>query len=128
MSELILRAGLAADVPAVLALWEVAAEDAHRPSDSDVALHRLIERDPEALLLACDDERIIGTLVGGWDGWRFHLYRLAVHPDHRRTGVAQRRPNAVTRSQPSASSSAAVTPAARMRPRNSAKICSCASS
>lgn len=26
--------------------------------------------------------------IAGFDGWRCHLYRLAVHPAHRRRGVA----------------------------------------
>lgn len=78
------------DVPTVLAFWRGAAEDAHRPSDSADALRRLVERDPEALWLAVDGREIVGSLIAGWDGWRFHLYRLAVAPTHRRRGVAQR--------------------------------------
>ncbi len=27
-------------------------------------------------------------MIAGFDGWRCHLYRLAVHPDRRRQGVA----------------------------------------
>jgi ribosomal protein S18 acetylase RimI-like enzyme len=29
-------------------------------------------------------------LIAAFDGWRGNLYRLAVHPDHRRRGVATR--------------------------------------
>ena len=35
------------------------------------------------------DGRIVGTLVAGWDGWRCHLYRLAVAPEQRRRGVGR---------------------------------------
>lgn len=28
-------------------------------------------------------------MIAGWDGWRAHLYRLAVLPEHRRKGVAR---------------------------------------
>ena len=32
----------------------------------------------------------MGALIAGWDGWRGNMYRLAVHPDHRRRGVGRR--------------------------------------
>ena len=81
------RTATAADATAVLEFWGRAAEDAHRPADSTAAVDRLIERDPEALILAETDHRIVGTVVAGWDGWRCHLYRLAVDPDRRRQGI-----------------------------------------
>jgi len=31
--------------------------------------------------------RLIGSVIAGWDGWRCHLYRLAVRPAWRRRGV-----------------------------------------
>jgi ribosomal protein S18 acetylase RimI-like enzyme len=77
------------DAAAVLAFWSRAAEDAHRPGDSAAAVERLIERDPDALLLAMDGDDIIGTVVAGWDGWRCHLYRLAVDPARRRLGIGR---------------------------------------
>jgi ribosomal protein S18 acetylase RimI-like enzyme len=33
--------------------------------------------------------QLIGSVLGAFDGWRGNLYRLAVHPDHRRRGVAR---------------------------------------
>jgi len=89
MPELDLRTAAPADVPAVLAFWQLAAEDAHRPADSSAALDALLARDPEALLLAVDRGTgdLVGTVIAGWDGWRCHVYRLAVHPDRRREGI-----------------------------------------
>ena len=63
--------------------------DADRPRDRREAVDRLLERDPESLLLAVEDERILGTLIAGWDCWRAHLYRLAVLPEYRRRGIAR---------------------------------------
>ncbi len=34
------------------------------------------------------DARVVGTLIVGWDGWRCHLYRLAVDRTVRRSGIA----------------------------------------
>lgn len=89
MTQLTYREATAADVEALLELWAVAAEDAHRPADDAAAVLRLLDRDPRALLLACDGDRLVGSVIGGWDGWRFHLYRLAVLPAYRRLGIAQ---------------------------------------
>lgn len=85
-----------AEAEAVLDFWSRAAEDADRPPDSADAVRRLITRDPAALILALhnnpadkDDARIVGTIIAGWDGWRCHLYRLAVDPAHRRQGIGR---------------------------------------
>lgn len=77
------------DVPELLALWSVAAENDSRPGDTAQAVLTLLDRDPGACLIARHGDRIVGTLVAGWDGWRAHLYRLAVHPAMRRQGIAQ---------------------------------------
>ena len=78
------------DVPDVLALWQVAAENDARPSDDVTKTVALIHRDAEALEIAIIDGHIVGSLVSGWDGWRAHLYRLAVHPDARRQGIGRK--------------------------------------
>ncbi len=45
---------------------------------------------PGSLLVAEARRQIIGALIAGWDGWRSSMYRLAVHPDHRRHGIARK--------------------------------------
>jgi ribosomal protein S18 acetylase RimI-like enzyme len=86
---LTIRAADATDVDAILALWRDSAENRSRPADTREAIDVLLKRDPDALLIAVDDTTagLLGTVIVGWDGWRSHLYRLAVHPDHRRKGV-----------------------------------------
>lgn len=83
-----IRTGGPRDVPAVLEFWLHAAEGTDR-RDSPDKVAALIERDPDALLVAELDGELVGTLIAGWDGWRAHLYRLAVHPAHRRRGIAR---------------------------------------
>jgi ribosomal protein S18 acetylase RimI-like enzyme len=87
MSDLLIRAAAPADAQAVLAFWAHAAEGTSISDDPD-GVARLIARDPDALLLAERDGTLVGTVIAGFDGWRCHLYRLAVHPGHRRQGIA----------------------------------------
>ncbi|SEO28147.1 GNAT family N-acetyltransferase [Actinacidiphila rubida] len=87
MSDLRIRPAAPADAAAVLAFWRVAAEGTSI-SDDEAGVARLIGTDPGALLLAERDGTLTGTVIAGFDGWRCHLYRLAVHPSARRQGVA----------------------------------------
>ncbi|MDF4249184.1 GNAT family N-acetyltransferase [Streptomyces sp. WMMB303] len=88
MTDLAIRAAATSDVDRVLAFWQEAAEGTSVSDDRD-GVARLLARDPEALLLAEQDGRLVGTVVAGWDGWRCSLYRLAVLPARRRQGVSR---------------------------------------
>lgn len=84
------RAATPADIPALLAFWEVAGENATRPTDRPDLVARLLARDPASVIVAELDGALVGTVICGWDGWRASLYRLAVSPAHRRRGIASR--------------------------------------
>jgi len=86
MTDLRIRAATPEDLDAVLAFWKVAAEGTSISDDRD-GVERLVARDPEALILAEQGGELVGTVIAGFDGWRCHLYRLAVHPAQRRRGV-----------------------------------------
>ena len=75
------------DVHAILDLWR-AAEAEPSVTDAPDGLRTLIDRDRDALIVAEVDNHLAGVVIAGWDGWRANLYRLAVHPSHRRTGIA----------------------------------------
>ncbi|MEV6977052.1 GNAT family N-acetyltransferase [Kitasatospora sp. NPDC093806] len=84
-----LRAATPDEIPAVLALWARAAKGTSITDDA-AGVAALLARDPECLLVAAradDPAVLLGTVIAGWDGWRCHLYRLAVDPDHRRRGI-----------------------------------------
>ncbi|MFC7216915.1 GNAT family N-acetyltransferase [Streptomyces polyrhachis] len=87
MDDLRIRAARIDEAQAVLDFWALAAEGTS-VSDDLAGVRGLIARDPGALLLAEVGGVLTGTLIAGFDGWRCSLYRLAVHPDLRRRGVA----------------------------------------
>ncbi|MBT2403302.1 MULTISPECIES: GNAT family N-acetyltransferase [unclassified Streptomyces] len=86
MSDLRVGPASTADLTAVLDFWKTAAEGTSI-SDDLAGVERLHDRDPHALLLAWRDGELVGTVIAGFDGWRCHMYRLAVHPEHRRRGI-----------------------------------------
>ena len=87
MSDLDIRGATPSDIDTVLRFWRSAAEGTSISDDHD-GVARLIDRDPGALLLAEREGTLVGTVIAGFDGWRCHLYRLAVHPGRRRRGIA----------------------------------------
>ena len=59
-----------------------------RPSDGPEATLLKLTRDPELFLVARDhDDRVVGTVMGGWDGRRAYVYHLAGAPERRREGI-----------------------------------------
>jgi ribosomal protein S18 acetylase RimI-like enzyme len=82
-----IRSATTTELAAVVDLWKRAGgPTSHAPELSDAVA--LLDRDPDALIVAVDDGQIVGTLIVGWDGWRCHLYRLAVDHNARRRGIA----------------------------------------
>ncbi|MBS1891471.1 MAG: GNAT family N-acetyltransferase [Actinobacteria bacterium] len=83
----ILRTGRPEDIEVLLDFWR-RAETSPSSTESAEDVRGLLERDPDALIVAELDGEVVGTLIAGWDGWRATFYRLAVAIDHRRHGLA----------------------------------------
>lgn len=58
-------------------------------TDDAGSVRRLVVEGPGTLLVAERDGAIIGTIVAGWDGWRGAIYRVAVVPEQRRSGLGR---------------------------------------
>jgi ribosomal protein S18 acetylase RimI-like enzyme len=82
------RAAGPSDIPGVLELWALARSEHASTPDRHSDLERLITTMPGTLLVAEARGAVIGVLIAAWDGWRGNMYRLAVHDEHRRQGVA----------------------------------------
>jgi ribosomal protein S18 acetylase RimI-like enzyme len=88
----VIRSARREDIPAVLALWDLARSAHAVTPDDERVLRQLLDHDPGSLLVAQDEEQgeIVASLIAAWDGWRGNMYRLAVAPGHRRRGIATR--------------------------------------
>ena len=74
--------------PTLLDLWHHA-DASPSPTDTPEQVDQVIRDPAAAVLVAVDDDLLVGSIIGGWDGWRGNLYRLAVLPSYRRRGVAR---------------------------------------
>ena len=82
-----IRRGRPEDIGQVLELWARAGASP-TVTDTPEVLAQLLRSSQSILLLADVDGRLAGTVIGGWDGWRGNIYRLAVVPEYRRRGIA----------------------------------------
>src|SRR5207244_2955894 len=89
MEDVTLREARPPDFDAILALWELMEERHTSLPDRREYLEALHRFAPDLFLVAEARGKPIGTIVGGWDGWRGHMARLAVSPYLRRSGVAR---------------------------------------
>jgi len=76
------------EAPQVLTLWQEA-DATPSPTDTRDEVMKLLGEAAAVLLVAEADGRLVGTVIGGWDGWRGNIYRLAVLPAYRRRGIAR---------------------------------------
>lgn len=76
------------DFSQVITLWMNAGLGIHvRRSDKKEGIAKKLQRDPDLFLVAEAGERIIGTVMGGFDGRRGMVYHLAVDSSFRNKGL-----------------------------------------
>jgi ribosomal protein S18 acetylase RimI-like enzyme len=76
------------DLDAVLKLWSTAGSGIQlSPSDQPDEIRKKLKRDPDLFIGAEEDGRLVGVVLGGFDGRRGIIYHLAVNPEERRRGI-----------------------------------------
>jgi ribosomal protein S18 acetylase RimI-like enzyme len=78
------------DFEAVIQLWQTAGPGVHLGrSDQPEEIQKKLKRDPQLFLVAEAGDRIVGTVLGGFDGRRGMVYHLAVDPACRQQGIGE---------------------------------------
>jgi ribosomal protein S18 acetylase RimI-like enzyme len=76
------------DYPAARSLWENAGPGIHvRRSDEPEEIFKKLQRDPDLFLVAEIGQKMVGTVIGGFDGRRGLIYHLAVDNTFREHGI-----------------------------------------
>lgn len=87
MADFTIREARPEEFDAIIQLWE--SIDRHTGlADRREYLERFHAFSPDLFLVAEAEGGIIGTVIGGWDGWRANIARLATHGRLRRKGIA----------------------------------------
>ena len=88
VGEFLIRECNLVDAEAILALWRQA-ETTVSLTDTLADVQRAIAASSTCFLVGEVDGKIVGSVIGASDGWRGNIYRLAVHPEYRRRGLAR---------------------------------------
>ena len=74
----------------VIALWDSVFPEgaAWNRAEDVIARKRAVQ--PDLFFVAVRQDRVVGTIIAGFDGVRGWIHRLAVHPQVRRQGLASR--------------------------------------
>ncbi|MBI4559231.1 MAG: GNAT family N-acetyltransferase [Candidatus Hydrogenedentes bacterium] len=84
MDKLVYKDAEVADIDQILQLWRRFWE----PQAYERNLEAKITDEPDLVIIAESGGHIVGTVIGGFDGWWAWVYRLAVQPKFQRKGVA----------------------------------------
>jgi len=79
------------DYAAVRALWESMEKGVNvGRSDAPEEIEKKAAHDPDLFLVAEVEGKVVGSVIGGFDGRRGLIYHLAVAGDYRNQGLASR--------------------------------------
>jgi ribosomal protein S18 acetylase RimI-like enzyme len=84
---MIIRTYQESDESAVVALWRQVLPDDAPHNDPADSIRRKLVVERHLFLVAELNGKVIGTVMGGYDGHRGWIYSVAVSPDHQRQGV-----------------------------------------
>lgn len=76
------------DYEEVRGIWEASGLEI-RPGDGREEVRRKLGWDRELFLVAEERGRLVGTVMGAWDGRRGWIYHIGVLPDRQRRGIGR---------------------------------------
>ncbi len=55
--------------------------------DKREIINRKTEQDPESIIIAKENDRVVGSIFFVYDPWMSSIFRLCVHPEYRNKGI-----------------------------------------
>ncbi len=77
------------DYDQAYSLWKICEGIGLSGADEHDKIAFYLDRNPNMSFLAKVDDKVIGTILCGYDGRRGFIHHLAVHPDYRHKGIGK---------------------------------------
>lgn len=74
------------DFPNILSLWKKSGLEISNEEKELLSMEKTIKLNPRSCLVLVNDQKIIGSVFGAFDGRRGWIYHLAIHPDFQQNG------------------------------------------
>ncbi len=84
-----IRAMQKSDYPGALSLWQSLPGLGLSGADEEAQIHIFLDKNADTCFVAVDQEKVIGTVLGGNDGRRGYIYHLAVDPTCQKMGIGK---------------------------------------
>ncbi len=75
------------DYEEVIAVWKAAGLHLEPVSDSHRMVEKTLKMSPESCFVAMDKEKIVGAVIGAFNGRRVWIYHLGVLPLYQHKGI-----------------------------------------
>ncbi len=90
MERLTIELARESDIPFMLELWQDTPGVGLGPGDDYTSVADFLQRNPGSCLVLKNQDAVIGTVLGGFDGRRGYIYHLVIHEDYRRQGYGKK--------------------------------------
>jgi ribosomal protein S18 acetylase RimI-like enzyme len=77
------------DYPGAFSLWQSLPGLGLSGADEKVQIHKFLDKNADTCFVAVDQDKIIGTVLGGNDGRRGYIYHLAVDQNYQKAGLGK---------------------------------------
>jgi len=72
----------------IISIWRKAGVSVGSTDTKD-EIKRILDKNPQLFLVGKIDQKIIGVVIGGFDGRRGYVHHLAVDPDYQKMGYGK---------------------------------------
>jgi ribosomal protein S18 acetylase RimI-like enzyme len=86
---MLIRSFRLGDYAAIMRIWQETGLDGKETESLD-ALAKQLSWDSELVMVAEQEGKVVGVVVGTIDGTRAYFYRLAVLPEHQGSGIGRK--------------------------------------